>query len=153
MNRTDLLALLSTLPDEAILALTLYGETRGEPIEGQIAVGCVIRNRATDAAKRWGTTVRDVCLQPMQFSCWQEKGGAANYATLVEAAQKLAQKQAVSSVMEQCSWVSLGLSRGAILDTVKGANHYHTVSMVPRPKWAQTQTPVQQRGAHLFYRL
>ena len=153
MSRNDLLSLLLPLPDEAVLALTLYGEARGDPLEGLVAVGCVIRNRMQDAAHRWGKSFREVCLAPAQFSCWADLGGKANHQTVVDAAMALLAKQPVSAVMEQCSWVALGLSRGALLDTVKGANHYHTASMVPRPKWAQTQTPVQQRGAHLFYRL
>ena len=33
------------LTDTQILLLTLWGEGRGEPIEGRVAIGSVIRNR------------------------------------------------------------------------------------------------------------
>ena len=45
MTRDEVLALVHPLPDDAVLGLTLYGEARGEPIEGQIAVACCIKNR------------------------------------------------------------------------------------------------------------
>ena len=41
----DLKAVLDRLTDVQILALTLFGEARSEPIEGIVGVGCVIRNR------------------------------------------------------------------------------------------------------------
>lgn len=50
------------------LVCTVYGEARGEPIEGQIAVANVIKNRAYASQK----TYKDICLAPRQFSCWNQ---------------------------------------------------------------------------------
>jgi len=49
-----------------IIALTLWGEARGECPEGQRAVASVIANRA----RARGLTPAQVCLQPYQFSAW-----------------------------------------------------------------------------------
>jgi hypothetical protein len=89
MTRDELRTWLSPLPDEAILALTLYGEARGEPIEGIIAVGCVIRNRVNDTKKRWPNTYRGVCLQPWQFSALNVTGGGVNHDRVIAMAKKL----------------------------------------------------------------
>ena len=159
MTRDDLKALLAPLPDEAILGLTLFGEARGEPIEGLIAVGCVIRNRVlTDIGHDrkpdwWGEGYRGVCLKRDQFSCWSPKGGEANFNAVVAATQLLLAHEPAPPLLEQCSWVALGISRGALLDTVKGADHYHAVQLRPRPPWAQSFVPIVQVRNHLFYRL
>lgn len=152
MTREEMKVFLAPLPDESILGLTLYGEARGEPIEGQIAVACAIRNRVNDSKHRWGTTYRAVCLQPKQFSCWNDSADA-NHAEVLRAATLLLTNGVVPPLLEQVAWIALGIARGALLDSVKGANHYHVVGMTPRPSWAQTYVPICQRGHHAFYKL
>ena len=146
-------ALLSPLTENEILALTLYGEARSEPIEGIVAVGSVIANRASDSKQRWGTTIRGVCLQPFQFSCWNVIGGDKNYARLMQMAQALVARspEMKHPAMEQCSWVALGIARKALQDRVKGSTHYHAASMSPRPAWAQPHIPTIQIARHVFY--
>lgn len=154
MTRDEMKAFLAPLPDEAIVGLTLYGEARGEPIEGIIAVGCVIRNRLKDGKQRYGKTYRDVCLKRLQFSCWNPDDADPNFNRVLKAAAALMTVTPTPDpVMEQVSWVSLGITRGAILDTTKGSNHYFVATLQPRPAWAQGYVPVVQRGAHVFYRL
>lgn len=51
---------------ELCLALALYFEARGEPTEGQIAVGQVVLNRV--ASRRFPNTVCEVIKQRHQFS-------------------------------------------------------------------------------------
>jgi N-acetylmuramoyl-L-alanine amidase len=55
--------------DLDVVARTLYGECRGERLDGQIAVAWVIRNRASCPAW-WGHGPAEVCLKKSQFSCW-----------------------------------------------------------------------------------
>jgi hypothetical protein len=153
MTRDELRTFLAPLPDQAILALTLYGEARGEPIEGRIAVACVIRNRLHDPKHRWGDTYRAVCLGEAQFSCWAPKGGEANHKIVLDAASTLLTKTGVSELLEECAWVALGIGKGALLDNVRKANHYHTVGLAPRPKWAQQFIPIAQKAGHVFYKL
>ena len=51
-----------------VAARTLWQEARGEPREGQEAVAHVLWNRVRDG--RWGKTLAEVCLYPLQFSGW-----------------------------------------------------------------------------------
>lgn len=55
-----------------IIGTTIWREARGEGHGGMIAVAKVIKNRATDAKKRWPTDPEHVCLQRRQFSCWND---------------------------------------------------------------------------------
>ncbi len=60
--------------DKDTLARTIYGEARGEyprkdgGLASLIAVANVILNRSKNNKRRFGRTVRDVCLKPLQFS-------------------------------------------------------------------------------------
>ena len=66
------------MSDTDILARTIFGEARGEGLEGMEAVACVIINRVK--AKKWFTgyelingvkvpNVAQTCLKKAQFSC------------------------------------------------------------------------------------
>jgi N-acetylmuramoyl-L-alanine amidase len=144
--------IVEALSDDTILGLTLWGEARSEPIEGIVAVASVIRNRMRD--KRWPDTYRGVCLQRRQFSCWRPEGGPKNYERMLELAGLYAEKKPPAGTMlEQCAWVALGVTRDALSDRVKGANHYHSAGMTPRPSWAQPAVPVCQVASHVFYKL
>lgn len=52
--------------DVELLALLIAGEADGESLAGQVAVACVPVERLR--RRRWGATLRDVILQPYQFS-------------------------------------------------------------------------------------
>ncbi|MBK5241545.1 spore cortex-lytic enzyme [Clostridium sp.] len=52
--------------DVDLLALLINGEARGEPYEGQVAVGAVILNRTRDA--RFPSTIAGVIYQPGAFT-------------------------------------------------------------------------------------
>lgn len=150
----DLQAHLDRLTDTAILALTLFGEARSEPIEGIVSVGNVIQHRAADVKARWPKTVRGVCLQPYQFSAWNPIGGEKNYQRVVQMAETLARGDDPKHAgFEECAFVATGLMKKALRDRVKQATHYHTATLTPRPSWAQRHTPTIQVGAHVFYRL
>ena len=164
----DLQAVIDTLTDLQILALTLFGEARSEPIEGIVAVGCVIRNRVnSDLSRRsaavslrakgdwWGERYRGVCLAPYQFSMWHrfpgKDGVDRNYDKVVAMATRLAREESGGSAIDECAWVAEGIYRNALRDRVKGSTHYHTVTLRPRPAWAQRKVPRLQVGNHVFY--
>lgn len=140
------------LSDRDVLALTLWGETRGEPIDGKIAVACVIRNRMA----RRRQSARDVCLAPMQFSCWQPKDGRANYDALMLIAEPLAAgKEPRDAALRECQWIADGILSGACRDIVHGADHYLTTTLLSstkKPGWVRTMTFAASVGAHAFYR-
>src|SRR5688572_3742365 len=58
--------------DSLIPVQTIILEAENQSLEGQIAVGEVIRNRA----KRGDLSHESVCLSRRQFSCWNEPGEA-----------------------------------------------------------------------------
>lgn len=88
--------LLFEQPDVPLLAVTLYGEARGETAVGKRAVAWVVRNRM-GIAKKWQEskgrqhplfgdgTVAGVVLRPWQFSCWNK--GDPNLPKLLEIIQ------------------------------------------------------------------
>lgn len=138
-----------------VLALTLHHEAEGEPLEGQAAVGCLIRNRA--AWGRWGATLRDVCLAPSQFSCWQQEGGARNFTRLLMHASAIRVDGIRPPVMRRAYDVATALLAGGLQDVTGGADHYYAPrSMKPLgrvPEWAKGRTPTAAIGRHVFYRL
>lgn len=52
--------------DEQLMARAINGEARGEPYEGQVAVGAVILNRTRDS--RFPKTISGVIYQPLAFT-------------------------------------------------------------------------------------
>lgn len=149
-------SLVASLTDVQILTLTLFGESRGEPIEGQIAVACLIRNRKDTG--RWGGSYASVCLAPWQFSCWKKEGGLHNYELVLSMAKNLATSTQMPEDMtlRQCAWIAQGVIGNWIKDTVRGATHYYAPkAMKPVgsvPNWAINQVPVLTLGNHKFYR-
>ena len=139
------------LDEVNVLALTLWGESRGETLEGRIAVACVIRNRAH--AKSWyGHGIAGVCLKRWQFSCWLPQGGESNCRQLMAMANKAHMTRLKTPGYRECYWIAHGIYNGAVRDQVKRANHYY-VDGTRKPKWAVGQTPVLHLGTHLFFRL
>lgn len=131
-----------------IVALTLYGEARGEPIEGRIAVGCVIRNRVR--ARYRGDSYQAVCLAPLQFSCWNTND--PNRPQLIRLATALADGQGAEiddPVWHETLYVARGIVTDLILDRVGSARHYHAVGVMP--DWSRHQLPVAQFYRHVFY--
>lgn len=151
MTETEIKAALS---DFDALWLTLFGEARSEPVEGQIAVACVIRNRVK-GARRFGQSYRSVCLKPLQFSCWNE-GADANHTRLMLLATEVVGKfWAATPRMQQLMFLAEGIIGGQLEDRVKGADHYLTTDLyvTKPPKWTKGQQPVAHVGAHTFFAL
>ena len=128
-----------------IVALTLWGEGRGEGRDGQIAIWHVINNRAnaskTHPCYLFGDgTMSSACLVKYQFSCWnandpnRDKILAMNandpgYIYALESARRAA----------------------ATFDPTSGATHYK-VSSIPWPKdWGVKVDPLITIGHHSFY--
>ena len=149
------------LSDHIALALTLFGEAAGEPVESRIAVGNVIRNRLGEP-RRYGQSYRDVCHKRSQFSCWWAWGGADNYHRLMALAAAVVEGHQLPitgyalDVYQECLFLSEGIIGGQLRDNTKGATHYYNpAAMVPRgrvPDWAQRLLPCARAGAHLFFR-
>lgn len=145
--------LVAELSERDVVALTLYGEARGEAIEGRIAVANVIGNRAKAQRASFGLTTRDVCLKAWQFSCWLPQGGADNYAAVLDAARALTRPDNTPPMLAECVWIADGLLGHRFGDTVKGATHYLTADLYARqkPAWSVGLQPVASIHKHLFF--
>ncbi len=139
-----------TEAERVIAARTLYGEARGEPLEGKIAVLWVIINR-TRADLRgdgrpdwWGEDVVSVCLKPYQFSCWNPSD--PNLRAIATIAQH---DPAWLECLKAVNMVQDGMAG----DPTGGACHYLSDSLPShlKPSWAIGRTPSAQIGRHLFY--
>jgi len=131
------------------LALTLYGEARSEPINGQCAVAAVIRNRVADG--RWGHTYESVVCAPWQFSCWRPEGGKANY----DALQVLKRSVELNGIpndraLKTAYWIASGCVDGVMPSEIGRATHYY-VTDSPVPKWAINTVPLKIVGRHSFF--
>ena len=132
---------LSKFSDQEILAKTAWGENRGGGNDGMQSVINVIVNRAKTPCW-WGTSIRSVCIKPMQFDCWNdndpnlEKLIAVNindgaYATAID--------------------LSIQAIAGKLPDITNGACYYFAKSMNPWPLWARGKLPCADIANQLFF--
>lgn len=149
----------AALDDFHALSLTLWGEARGESVEGQIFVASVIRNRVK-VPKRYGDTYAKVCTARAQFSCWWAFGGAANFRDLMARARAIvdadyAERIPADPPLKQCRWIASGIISGDLLDRAAGSTHYITRQLwtTAPPDWAKGQTPAITVGSHVGFRL
>lgn len=122
-----------SLSDREVIALTLLGEARGEGEIGMRAVGSVIANRASERHQ----SIRTVCLQPYQFSCWLGKGVAVK---LLKSREGVIAGKLADAMLNK-----------RLCDVTSGANHYCRFDC--HPNWADPDLMVMRLGNHCFYRL
>jgi N-acetylmuramoyl-L-alanine amidase len=128
-----------------ILARTLWGEARGEPVRGKEAVAAVVMNRIARARSRaggywWGNSVETVCLKPWQFSCWNDTDPNA---------AKLPRVTVTDRQFRICLRIARRAVGGVLDDPTGGATHYHRRGILP--PWSRRLTPSAEIGHHLFY--
>jgi hypothetical protein len=116
------------------LATAVYFESRGEALEGQLAVAHVVMNRAVSG--KYPSTWCGVVKQPAQFSFVQhgrfptiDEGSAAWHKA--QAITRLAVANAVPSLSPDVLW-------------------YHADYVAP--SWGHRLNVVQKIGAHIFYK-
>jgi len=119
--------------DGMCLATAVYFESRGEALEGQLAVARVVINRS--ASGRYPTTLCDVVKQKAQFSfvhhrTWPPIHDIESWNTAVAIA-RIAMANAVQVIPNDVLWY-----------------HANYVS----PSWGSRLDEVEQIGAHIFYR-
>lgn len=144
----------TALDDRRTVALTVWGEARNQSLAGQAAVAAVIRNRLR-TPRRYGRRYKAVCLQRLQFSCWWQAGGEANYRLVMDWAERLARREAraefsCAPVLQLAELLMADL----LVDPVAGATHYLTTELWRRdpPRWTVGLTPVAVIGDHVFFR-
>ena len=151
-------AIRERLIDEAVLALTMWAEARGDRAEGhssleeRVAVGCVVRNRARETRQ----SIKAVCLRPLQFSCWNV-GTDPNHLALLVEAEKMLAREPLEPLMRETAYLASGIVSGVILDPTGGATSYYApAAMRPPgrvPAWARDVEPCARIGSHLFFQV
>lgn len=137
------------LTDTEAMILTVYGEARGDTIDGQIAVMNVIMNRA----KKRKLSIKDVCFQPKQFSCWNSND--PNYPMLKELAEiAIMDRLPDYQQLRQIGYLTAGVIGLFLPDNTGGADHYMTTKLfnsAKKPSWAkEPKTKPRVIGAHTF---
>lgn len=141
---------LTKLSSTEVLALTIYGEARGEVLNGMIAVGDAIRNRVNSDKKN---TYNTVCLAREQFSCWNSND--PNYPILTEMANQLLLGQAINNLIWiKCLWVAEGIVNNFTADIDNGAKYYMTNTLFNshgRPSWASLAKNIKVIGNQTYF--
>lgn len=119
--------------DNQLWVMTVWGEARGEPRQGKIAVAWVIKNRAESVPPRFGASITRVCLKPYQFSCWNPKD--PNRTKMLNPL-----KHDTQAAWNACVEVVEGVRDGRIPDPTHGATHYFEQSLLP--EWAKGKATV-----------
>ncbi|HOV84900.1 MAG TPA: cell wall hydrolase [Syntrophobacteraceae bacterium] len=132
---------LRKLSDADLLARCIWGEGRGEKVEGKIAIAHVVLNRVK--AKSWyGRSISDVILKPFQFSCFNASD--PNLPHILKLSSDCAE-------LAFCKAIAELVIRGHLKDDpTGGATHYHAAGC--RPSWASKLEYLCQIGNHLFYK-
>ena len=130
------------MPPDLVVAMTIWGEARGESVEGKRMVAAVIRNRAAIMSRVTGypvcLSVSDVCLKPHQFSCWSEG--------------KFVQEDPDDDSPEwgECVAAANEILSDSYISPTTAANCYSDSSK-SRPGWADRMEYLGKVGHHLFY--
>lgn len=133
---SEILYPLPTAEDLRVMALTIYGEARGEIDEGQIAVGWVIKTRTAQYVQRHGAMINIyavVARLPYQFSAWNTSDPNAH---LLGDSFPLH-----TPVFAQCVRHAVDVLSNSVPDPTHGATHYLNVAAVlgalnHLPTWA-----------------
>ena len=145
---------LQRLSGRQLAIVTVWGEARGESIDGQSAVMHVIQNRMKD--RRWGNSYHSVLGAWAQFSCLWESLDAPNFQSCVDVANAL-EFEACSTgetdrLVQQIAWLVDGVIEEALIDNTFGSTHYYSTS-IKDPFWAKPPgVQVATIGRHKFWR-
>lgn len=139
------------LPDE-VLALTIYGEARGESIEGQVAIANIIMNRFLSNTFKYKNNVGNVCLEKFQFSCWNDND--PNRAKLLSLANSLVIGDIKDTILRQCLAVARNIVGNHFVDNISGNKNYMTNNLFnsnKKPSWAINAKNIKVIGNHTFF--
>lgn len=133
-------------PDVHCLSVLIYGEARGESLQGKIAVAYTVVNRAKNK------TLCQVALAPKQYSIFN------NNPELRAAAVSLHLEPKQKNKLDNKSWAqSLAVAelvmKKAVKDPTNGATHYVAYkSLNYIPTWTRKFTIVAKIGNHTFFK-
>lgn len=121
------------------LAEAIYYESRGEPLDGQIAVAEVVLNRVDD--RRYPSTVCGVTNQGVG------SGRACQFSYACDGRPERMGSAVPRSRAEKLAAIMLG---GRARSVTAGAMYFH--ARYVRPAWSRSFTRTAEIGQHIFYR-
>jgi spore germination cell wall hydrolase CwlJ-like protein len=119
--------------EQDCLAKAVYFESRGEPIQGQLAVAQVVMNRA--ASGRYPTSLCEVITQKAQFSFIRN----GRFPTPDETSQAWRKAVAIAAI-----------ARDKLVSTLPSDVLWYHAEYVA-PAWGKRLTRTAQIGLHIFY--
>ena len=126
--------------DRELLALTLQAEAGNQGLDGMMAAGSVIMNRANTSG--YGNGLRGVILKPGQFSSWNSSTGYAGG----EQGQDMTKMRASDDAYRAAD----ALIAGGYEDVTGGATHFYNPA-ISQPNWGQKAGGNWKRiGDHVF---
>jgi len=131
------------IPEIIILALTIYMESRGEPLQGKIAVGQVIQERMIEKHK----SAAGVCLQRKQFSCWNI---GVDEVHIRHINGELVKNKVDKKAWRDCLQIARRVVRRS-LPRGRSWNHYHSTKV--NPSWSAAMKDTEIIGNHKFGRI
>ena len=130
------------------IAITILAEARGEGNAGMYAVACVIEQRARNRK----LAPSKVCLQPWQFSCWnQDKRGKVK-----NAGEKLLHTRQAPYAIALATVVHRDWQKKSGLDLKwnKNADHYYSTRYLTKaPYCTKDEAATHKIRNHKFYKL
>ena len=128
------------------MALTMWGEARGEGEEAMRAVGHVIDNRRR-ASRADPGFVTDTVSEAFQFSCWN--AGDPNREAMLNV-DSLPGESHDRLMWTAARRIADEILSGRSADPTGGALFYHSDAVAP--SWSQGIAPVHRIGTHLYFR-
>ena len=129
--------------DRQIIALTGWGEARGLGSEGMQATINTIQNRLSSGVTWWGKTLRQICIQPWQYSCWNPTD--PNRPKLLSVDETNPEYV-----------IALGLAdaafNGQLSDISNQSDSYYDDRMPAMPAWARGLTPRFICGTQKYFK-
>ena len=130
------------------LAATMWGEARGDGVQGMRAVGHVILNRVnSDNDRRYGSTLREVMLRDRQFSVWNRGDpNRPRMLRLIDGAQPSGRD---GEMWLAAQTIAADILAGRSTDPTGGALYYHTQEV--DPEWNDYAEGGFVLASHIFY--
>lgn len=138
------------------LALTLFGEARGEGYDGMMAVGWVIMNRINEGKMQFGEYhTEQVVWKYKQFSCWNQNTKHTkkdpNFELLMHIDKLKPGTKSYTRWVQAQQIAYLLIHKKAGVDPTHGGTHYAALKTV-RPYWLKDMKKTASLGNHTFYK-
>ena len=135
--------------EDLLLAMCVFGESRGQCDEAKLGVANVVHTRMKDPRRRYGHGWSGVILRPLAFSCFNRMDANRKKLLCPLDWEK-------PEVWQACWEIARKVYEGTEPDNTQSATHYYDDSLVRRgghpPLWAERMSPTVKIGSLNFFR-